>query len=164
MLIRLYPRDATEAPPDAAAAARFPTPTVDGAVVRVRKPIGPEHSVVARWVAEHFGAGWASEVQVALGNRPVSVWIATQRAELLGFACFDATARGFFGPIGVTDAMRARGLGAALLRVCLQDMRAAGYGYAVVGGVGAPGFFRRVAGAIDIPDSTPGLYADPLGP
>ena len=159
MLIRLYPPETAEVAP---AAFSFPTLSLDGATVRLRKPIGPEHAVVARWVAEHFSAGWASEVQVALNNRPVSVWIATQRVELLGFACFDATARGFFGPIGVADAMRARGLGAALLRVCLQDMRAAGYGYAVAGGVGAPEFFRRVAGAIDIPDSTPGLYADQL--
>ena len=159
MLIRLYRPGATEVAP---AALSFPTLSPDRAIVRLRKPIGPEHAVVVRWVAGHFSAGWASEVQVALNNRPVSVWIATQRAELLGFACFDATARGYFGPIGVADAMRARGLGAALLRVCLQDMRAAGYGYAVAGGVGAPEFFRRVAGAIDIPDSTPGLYADQL--
>ena len=157
MLIRLYPPEATEV-----AAACLSTLGLDGFAVHLRKPTGPEHTAVARWVAEHFGAGWASEVQVALSNRPVSVWIATQRAELLGFACFDATARGYCGPLGVAGAMRARGLGAALLRVCLQDMRAAGYGYAVVGGVGAPGFFRRVASAIDIPDSTPGLYADQL--
>ena len=162
MLIRLYPSEATEATDATEAAVCCPTLTLDGVAVRLRKPTGPEHAGVARWVAEHFGAGWASEVQVALNNRPVSVWIATQRAGLLGFACFDATARGFFGPLGVADAMRSRGVGAALLRVCLQDMRAAGYGYAIAGGVGAPDFFRRVAGAVDIPDSTPGLYADQL--
>lgn len=156
MLIRLYPLEICEA------SVGCPSVTLDGVAVRLRKPIGPEHAGVTRWVAEHFGARWTSEVQVALNNRPVSVWIATRYAELLGFACFDATARGFFGPVGVVGAMRARGLGAALLRVCLQDMRAAGYGYAVAGSVGAPGFFRRVAGAIDIPDSTPGLYADQL--
>jgi hypothetical protein len=38
-------------------------------------------------------------------------------------------------------------------------MRAAGYGYAIVGAVGAKEFFTRVAGASDIADSTPGLYA-----
>lgn len=128
----------------------------------LRKPVGPEHSAVARWVGERFGMGWASEVTVALANRPVSVWIATRRAELLAFACYDATARGYFGPIGVADTARSHGLGSALLRACLQDMRATGYGYAIAGGVGAPDFFRRVAGAIDIPDSTPGLYVDQL--
>jgi hypothetical protein len=32
----------------------------------------------------------------------------------------------------------------------------------VVGAVGAPGFFQRVAGATEIPDSTPGIYLDML--
>jgi GNAT superfamily N-acetyltransferase len=128
----------------------------------LRKPIGPEHSIVTSWVARHFGAGWASEAQVALQNRPVSVWLATNAAELLGFACYDATARGFFGPIGVAESARSQGLGAALLRACLQDMRAAGYGYAIAGAVGVPEFFRRCAGAIEIADSSPGLYAHRL--
>ena len=128
----------------------------------LRKPIGPEHDEVVRWVAEHFSAGWASEVRVALGNRPVSVWLAVQQAELLGFACYDATALGYVGPIGVLAAARGRGLGAALLRTCLHEMRSVGYGYAVVGGVGAPEFFRQVAGAVEIEGSSPGLYAHQL--
>lgn len=136
--------------------------TRDDASMILRKPIGPEHAAVARWVSDRFGPSWASEVQVALANRPVSVWIVVQQSGLLGFACYDAAARGFFGPIGVAEAARGQGLGSALLRACLQDMRAAGYGYAIAGAVGAPEFFRRVAGAIEIPDSTPGLYADRL--
>ncbi len=153
MLIKLYP-------PAAFATA---VPSGPGGAV-VRKPIGPEHGALARWVGESFGASWASEVQVALANRPVSVWIATRDTTLLGFACFDATGRGLFGPIGVADAARGRGLGAALLRACLLDMRSAGYAYAIAGGVGAPAFFRRVAAAVEIPDSSPGLYANQLVP
>jgi hypothetical protein len=41
-------------------------------------------------------------------------------------------------------------------------MRTMGYGYAIAGHVGAPEFFKRVAGAIEIPDSTPGIYANLL--
>ena len=134
----------------------------DASAPTLRKPIGAEHTAVVAWVAGCFSAGWASEAQVALANRPVSLWIAVQNTELLGFACYDATALGFFGPIGVAAAARRKGLGAALLQACLHDMRAAGYGYAVAGGVGEPEFFRRVAGAIDIPDSTPGVYAGQL--
>jgi hypothetical protein len=127
--------------------------------VDIRKPIGPEHTTVVRWVEKQFGVGWASEVQVALANRPVSAWLAARGGELLGFACYDATARGFFGPIGVSEPARGQHLGAALLLACLRDMHTIGYGYAIVGGVGAPEFFRRVAGASEIPDSTPGVYA-----
>lgn len=150
MLIKLYPPEALAAP------AR------SGVVIR--KPIGPEHLAIGAWVSHRFGTGWASEVQVALSNRPVTLWLATREAALLGFACYDATARGFFGPIGVDSAARSQGVGAALLRACLQDMRACGYGYAVAGGVGAPEFFRRVAGAVEIAESTPGLYAGQLRP
>ncbi|MFT3717360.1 GNAT family N-acetyltransferase [Pseudorhodoferax sp.] len=128
---------------------------------RLRKPIGPEHDLVAAWVARCFSPAWASEARAALANRPASLFVATcgEPAELRGFCGYDATARGFVGPIGVQGDARGQGLGAALLLACLHDMRATGYGYAVAGAVGAPGFFRRVAGAIDIPGSTPGLYA-----
>jgi GNAT superfamily N-acetyltransferase len=125
----------------------------------IRKPIGPEHDAVIAWVQEAFGAGWASEARVALQNRPVSLYVALQGGELVGFACYDATARGFVGPIGVRETARRAGTGAALLRATLADMRAAGYGYAIAGSVGPGEFFRRVAGATEIADSSPGLYA-----
>ncbi|MGC3987179.1 MAG: GNAT family N-acetyltransferase [Pseudorhodoferax sp.] len=130
----------------------------------IRKPIGPEHELVAAWIARHFTPAWASEARAALANRPVTLLVATRGdpAELLGFCACDATARGFVGPIGVLDTARRTGIGAALLLACLHDMRAMGYGYAVAGAVGAPDFFRRVAGAIDIPGSTPGMYAGML--
>jgi hypothetical protein len=43
-------------------------------------------------------------------------------------------------------------------------MRSVGYAYAVAGAVGVPEFFRRVAGAIEIEGSTPGVYRDMLRP
>jgi GNAT superfamily N-acetyltransferase len=137
-------------------------PSDHAAGVTVRKPIGPEHDAVVRWVADRFGAGWASEVGVALGNRPVTVWLAVRDAVLVGFCCHDATARGFVGPIGVAADEREHGIGARLLMASLREMRATGYGYAVAGGVGAPAFFERVAGAVAIDGSTPGMYADRL--
>lgn len=148
MLIRLYDLPATEASTTRASAG-----------VLVRKPIGPEHTTLVRWVERSFGTGWASEVGVALANRPVSAWLAARDGEVQGFACYDATARGFFGPIGIAEPVRRSGVGAALLLACLHDMRSNGYGYAIVGSVGAPEFFRAVAKAVEIPDSTPGLYA-----
>lgn len=38
-------------------------------------------------------------------------------------------------------------------------MRSAGYGCAVIGGVSPREFYRRVAGAQVIEDSSPGVYA-----
>jgi ribosomal protein S18 acetylase RimI-like enzyme len=147
MLMKLFDRcDAGGAPP--------------GCVLR--KPLGPELHAVSEWVARNFSPGWSSEASAALSNRPITVFIAQQGNEIQGFCCYDATARGFVGPIGVLESARGKGIGAALLLACLHDMRTMGYGYAIAGHVGAPEFFRRVAGAIEIPDSTPGLYADLL--
>jgi GNAT superfamily N-acetyltransferase len=124
----------------------------------IRKPLAPEYDLVVRWVEQQFSPGWASEARSAVANRPVSLFIAVREDNLLGFCSYDATARGFVGPIGVQATARGQDVGAALLRACLADMRAAGYGYAIAGAVGAPEFFRRVAGATPIPDSSPGLY------
>jgi ribosomal protein S18 acetylase RimI-like enzyme len=151
LLIRLY---APELAPAAGAAS----------AQGVRKPIGPEFGTVARWVEQRFGPLWSSEAQAALANRPTTLFIAQRNTDILGFCCYDATARGFVGPVGVAESARGQGIGAALLLACLHDMRSAGYGYAVAGHVGEPEFFRRVAGAIEIPDSTPGLYAGLLKP
>ena len=162
MLIKLYASEFASAPAPVPTAPASAAAEINTAVVR--KPIGPDHDLVTRWVAARFGPGWASETQVALSNRPITLWIAARHGTLLGFACFDATARGFVGPIGVDAAARCRGVGAALLRACLHDMRSFGYGYAVAGGVSAPGFFERVAGAVEIAGSSPGLYVERLVP
>lgn len=129
-----------------------------------RKPIAPEHDLVVNWVKAQFNVPWASEARVALANRPVSAYIALRDQDLLGFCCYDATARGFVGPIGVAEEARGTGIGAALLLACLHDMRTMGYGYAIAGAVGAPEFFRRVAGATEIEGSTPGIYRGMLRP
>lgn len=152
MLIRLY---------------ALPAPTRPGvgemvAGDVVRKPIGCEHAQALAWVQAEFGAGWASEARVALQNRPVSLLLAVRGSVPVGFVCYDATARGYVGPIGVQASARGTGIGAALLRAALEEMRSVGYGYAIAGAVGAADFFRRVAGATDIADSTPGLYAGRL--
>ncbi len=34
---------------------------------------------------------------------------------------------------------------------CLLDMKLTGYGYAIIGGIGPTEFYRKVAGAVEIP-------------
>jgi GNAT superfamily N-acetyltransferase len=128
----------------------------------VRPAMAYEKHAVVAWVQENFGPGWASECDVAFANWPISCCIATQAGAIVGFACYDSTCRGFFGPIGVADAVRGRGVGRALLLSCLRAMAAAGYAYAIVGGVDSPEFYARTVGAIEIPGSTPGVYRDRL--
>ena len=126
--------------------------------ITIRKPIGPEKHLVIEWVSETFGPAWAAETDAAMSSRPWSCFAASKNESFIGFACYDATAPGFFGPIGVAEAHRDNGTGRALLLACLLDMKLKGYGYAVVGAVKDSKFFSKTAGAIEIPDSTPGFY------
>ena len=130
--------------------------------ITIRRAIPPEKHFVLKWVREHFSEYWSSEVDVAFGHMPVSCWLAVADKQLVGFTCYDTSSKGFFGPIGVGDAARGRNTGRALLIACLQAMRAEGYGYAIIGGVGPIEFYQKVVGATVIEDSTPGVYAGML--
>jgi predicted N-acetyltransferase YhbS len=77
---------------------------------------------------------------------------------VVGFACHDTTYKNFFGPTGVDESQRGRGLGKALLLACLHAMAAQGYGYAIIGGVGPAEFYAKTVGAVEIEGSTPGIY------
>ena len=126
--------------------------------ITIRKPIGPEkHSVIA-WVSDHFGAAWASETDVALSNKPATCFVALKDANIIGFSCYDATALGFFGPIGVESSHRKNGTGTALMTACLLDMKLKGYGYAIVGAIQNANYYKNAVGALEIPDSSPGFY------
>jgi len=132
--------------------------------ITLRKPIGPEFDSVIAWVKGHFGAGWASETAAGLANRPVTCFIALKEERMIGFACYDATALGFFGPTGVAEEHRGKGSGKALLLACMLDMKLAGYGYAVIGSAGPVEFYRKAVGAVVIPDSSPGVYKGMVKP
>jgi GNAT superfamily N-acetyltransferase len=126
--------------------------------IDIRRGLAPEKNRVLAWVGEHFSDYWVSECDVAFTRLPVSCFIAVQDNTILGFACYDTAARGFFGPTGVDEHQRGRGIGAALLLMTLHGMLQIGYGYAIIGAVGPADFYTRVAGATVIPDSTPGMY------
>ena len=126
--------------------------------VTIRKPIGPEKHLVVGWVADNFGSAWAGETDVAFANRPRSCFVAVKNDTIVGFACYDATALGFFGPLGVDRRHRRMGIGTALLMACLLDMKLKGYGYGVVGAVKDTDFYKHTVGAVEISGSTPGFY------
>lgn len=148
MLVKLY-----ELPPLAPVLAQ----QADQGIL-LRRAIAPEKHHVLAWVRQHFSEYWASEVDVAYSNHPPGCYLAVEGEQLRGFACYDATCKGFFGPTGVQEDQQGRGIGKALLLACLHGMYEAGYGYAIIGGVGPADFYSKVAGAVLIPDSTPGMY------
>ncbi len=132
------------------------------AAVTIRKPIGPEKHSFLNWISANFSGGWAAEADVAFTNKPRSCFLAVEASVIAGFACYDATALGYFGPIGVAAAYQDMGIGKSLLKACLLDMKLKGYGYAIIGDVKEPEFYQKTVAAIPIPDSTPGIYENPI--
>jgi len=130
--------------------------------VTLRRARAFEKHTVAAFVKEHFSAKWVSEVEVALSRQPITCFIATREKQILGFACYDTTLRGFFGPTGVSEDARGLGVGKALLFKSLEGLRDLGHAYAIIGGVGPREFYEKACGAIEIPGSDPGTYTDLL--
>ena len=123
-----------------------------------RRAIAPEKHLVSEWVMEQFGAYWKSEVEVAFSRQPVSCWIAQRGNELLGFACYECTARNFFGPTGTKESERGKGIGKVLLIKSLESLREMGYAYAIIGGVGPAEFYEKAVGAKVIEGSEVSIY------
>jgi predicted N-acetyltransferase YhbS len=148
MLVRLYDL------PDAAPYDR----RAEEAGVAVRRAQPWDRAGVLAFVEQHFGRRWADEAGAAFARQPVSLFVATAEREVIGFAAYEATARDYFGPTGVREDLRGRGIGAALLFRCLAALRELGYAYAVIGGVGPAEFYEKVCGAFVIPGSETGIY------
>jgi len=130
--------------------------------VQIRRARPFEITLVRQFIEKNFSVAWADEASVGFGYKPVSVYIATHKARVIGFAGYECTRRSFFGPTGVIESERGRGIGKALLIASLWGLRELGYVYAIIGGAGPVQFYQEAVGAIVIPDSEPGVYTDLL--
>jgi GNAT superfamily N-acetyltransferase len=128
---------------------------VEAQGVGVRRAKVWEAGSVRKFIEERLVPIWAEEAAVAFANKPISALIAFDGATIVGFAVYECTFRGLFGPIGVDEAYRERGIGAALLMRCLEAMREMGYIYAIIGQAGPREFFEKVCGAIAVPEHWP---------
>ena len=152
MLVKLY-----ELPPVEAEIVSF---RQRGIVVRRARPF--EITPVRSFVEKNFAVTWADEITVGFANKPTSVFIAHREDVILGFGAYECTRRAFFGPTGVLESERGRGIGRVLLLACLHGLAEMGYAYGIIGGAGPTEFYIRAVGATPIPDSAPGVYADQL--
>ena len=151
MLVRLYP---------------LPTaPGLEEALrdkgVTIKKSLAPDMSRIIAFAEENGHPGWADEIRVCFTNQPVSCYIAVKHKELIGFGCYETTARGFFGPMLVKDTERRQGVGKALLLSCLAALRELGYAYAFIGwpAEDAIHFYQEATGGMMLPDDGHGVYS-----
>jgi len=134
--------------------------TAAGVNIRRSQPF--EITPVRHFIEENFSVAWADEISVGFANKPISIYVATRGGRVIGFAGYECTRKAFFGPTGVDETKRGQGIGKALLIASLCGLRELGYVYGIIGGAGPIEFYQEAVGAIVIPDSEPGIYADLL--
>ncbi len=148
MLVRLY--DLPEVEPKVA--------ELEESGITIKRAQPWELRVVRDFIEDQFSETWADEISAGFANKPISVFIAQDGARIVGFAAYECTRRDFFGPMGVDENWRKRGIGRVLTLVCLRAMREMGYGYAIIGAAGPKDFYAKCCGATIIEDSEPGVY------
>ncbi|MBA2525437.1 MAG: GNAT family N-acetyltransferase [Pyrinomonadaceae bacterium] len=114
------------------------------------------------FVEKNFSQAWADEISVGFANKPVSIYIAVLEKQIVGFAAYECTRKTLFGPTGVAEIVRGRGVGRALLVASLWELKELGYVYGFIGGAGPVEFYEKAVGATVIPDSDPGIYTNLL--
>ena len=130
-----------------------------GKVVSIIRALSPDKSKVLKFVKDNFNENWVNECEKAFSNNPISCFIAVKEKNVIGFGCYDATARGFFGPTGIREDYRNNGIGKNILMSCLLDMWDHDYGYAIIGWANnAKGFYEKTVHAKEIENSFPGIY------
>jgi len=135
---------------------------LERAGVNIRRAQPFEITLVRNFIEANFSVAWADEISIGFANKPVTGYIATRAGRVIGFAGYECTRKAFFGPTGVVESERGRGIGKALLVTSLWGLRELGYVYGIIGGVGPMEFYREAVGAIVIPESEPGIYTDLL--
>jgi GNAT superfamily N-acetyltransferase len=88
---------------------------------------------------------WRRSAQNARNTDSASVHVARAEGEVIGFA---ASWGGGFGPIGVVEEHRGRGVGTVLLLRCLRDVRRRGHERAHIGWANVPFYAKAISAPI----------------
>ena len=119
--------------------------------ITVRRALPWERAAMCAFIGEHFGQGWVDETLTTFARQPITSVIALDGPNIIGFAAFEASARGYFGPTGVLEAYRGRSIGKALYLASLNGLRELGYAYAIVGSPGPVDFYLKASPGLLLP-------------
>lgn len=85
------------------------------------------------YIAQHFSENWRSEVEDGFVMPNPTVFGTVRDGEIVGFAAYNVTAHGFFGPLGVSESARGQGIGRRLILRALTALKHDGYPYSIIG-------------------------------
>ena len=102
-----------------------------------------------QFIGEQF-ALWRREVEPAFRWKPTPVHIALQKGRVVAFSAYDTNnfGTGWFGPMGTHPQLRGLGIGAILLKYCLQDLKEQGHRTAIIPWVAPIAFYSHHCGAV----------------
>lgn len=128
--------------------------------IRIKKALAPDRSKIIEFSKTCVKDDYSDEVKAAFSNNPISCYIATREKKIIGFACYEATAKNFFGPMAVLESERKKGIGKVLLLKSLESMQEFGYAYAIIGwpAKSAVDFYKKCVDAIMIDEISSGVY------
>jgi GNAT superfamily N-acetyltransferase len=127
--------------------------------ITVRRPNPWDRTALAEFIETHFSKGWSDEIATAFASKPITCYIALDKGKIIGFGGYDCTRRNFFGPTGVNEEYRGKGIGKAIFYACLYGLQELGYVYAIIGDAGPVKFYEKAVGAMVIPiDDGKGIY------
>jgi len=121
--------------------------------ITFRKAAQCDASDLLPFVKQEFGIGWLESIRHGFLQKNIPIFIAIERQEIVGFACYDVVRRkkGLFGPMGTTSSKRNQKIGSTLLHFCLDEMKEIGFEYAIIGEAGPIEFYEKVCNAVVIP-------------
>jgi len=138
-----------------------PTPALpDGYHIDIVRPW--DSQTLVSWVEQAFSKIWANEVLCGLTSQPSKVLVISKDSQIIGFAGYNITFPGFFGPTGVLESERGLGLGKILLIEAMHRLHALGHVYAFIGDPGPVDFYQKTLGAVLLPADLPDGYTTPL--
>lgn len=126
--------------------------------ITIRSARAWENAPLSEFIHRHFGQRWADETARAFMSTPITVIIALHEKAIVGFAAYEVTARTYFGPTGVDEAYRNRGIGKALLYEALDGLKNLGYVYGIIGSPGPIDFYTKATKCLLLPSDWTTIY------
>ena len=113
----------------------------------IRRAVYSDLTELKRFIQAEFGDRWIMRIDQLSASGQLPVFLAEEKGEIIGFACFDMEKRGMFGPMGTSSRKRLSSVGKELLHRSLLDMAERGYAYAVIEQAGPIEFYEKTCGA-----------------
>jgi len=87
---------------------------------------------VIDWIHSNFGPLYSHEASEAFRHDIPSLWLAYKGDEIVGFSSYGTSELNWFGPIGVIESERRKGVGSVLLYKALMGMKEEGRRIALI--------------------------------